>query len=139
MNEKGIPNEAKTRLEIAHKIVERAEDLGIPREDIVIDCLVMTVGADGNAGLVTFETIRRIKKELGVNLTLGASNISFGLPDRDLLNDAFLAMAIAAGVNCPIVDAEKALPIIRSSDLVLGRDQYAKRYSEAYRERIKGQ
>ena len=139
MNERGIPDEAKTRLEIAHKIVRRAEDFGIPRKDIVIDCLVMTVGADGNAGLVTFETIRRIRDELGVNMTLGASNISFGVPDRDLLNGAFLAMAIATGVNCPIVDAAKALPVIRSSDLVLGRDPYAKRYTQAYRERSKDQ
>jgi len=135
MNEKGIPNEAKTRLEIACKIVERAEEIGISREDILIDCLVMTVGADWNAGLVTLETIYRIKKELGVNLTLGASNFSFGLPDRDLLNGTFLAIAIAAGVNCPIVDAAKVLPIVRSVDLALGCDVYARRYTKAYRQR----
>ena len=137
MDERGIPNDAETRLEIAQKIVDRAEGFGIPREDIVIDCLVMTVGAEGSAGLVTFETIRRIKKALGVNMTLGASNISFGMPDRELLNNAFLSIAIAAGVTCPIVDAARALPIIRSSDVLLDRDQYVQRYTKAYRDRIK--
>lgn len=139
MDEKGIPNKVETRLEIAYKIVERAESVGISREDIVIDCLVMTVGAEGNAGLVTLETIRRINQELGVNMTFGASNISFGMPDRNLINNAFLAIAIKAGVTCPIVDPVKALPITRATDVILDRDKYAKRYSQAYRERIKRQ
>ena len=137
MDERGIPNDAPTRLEIARKIVERAENIGIPREDIVIDCLVMTVGAEGDAGMTTLETIRSIRQELGVNMTLGASNISFGMPDRHLINDAFLAMAIQAGVTCPIVDAVKALPIVRSTDVILNRDQYARRYTAAFRQRQK--
>lgn len=134
-DEKGIPNEVDRRLEIAQRIIERADSIGIPSHDVLIDCLAMTVGADSNAGLVTLETIHRIKKEFGVNITLGASNISFGLPDRNLLNGTFLAMTIAAGVNCPIVDVAKALPIVRASDLLLGRDRYAKRYTKAFRER----
>jgi len=133
MDDKGIPSNVDRRLGIALKIVEEADHLGIPREDIVIDCLAMTVGADNKAGLVTLEAIKRIKSELGVNLALGASNISFGLPDRNLINWAFLSIAIAAGANCPIMDVAKARPIVLAADLVLGRDKYAERYISHYR------
>jgi 5-methyltetrahydrofolate--homocysteine methyltransferase len=84
---------------------------------------------------VTLETIRRIKADFGVNMTIGASNISFGLPDRHLLNATFLALAISMGVTCPIVDAAKARPFASATDLALGRDDYAMRYTEAYRDR----
>jgi 5-methyltetrahydrofolate--homocysteine methyltransferase len=134
-DEKGIPTDPERRLVITHKILDRAEAMGISRENIVIDCLAMTVGADGKAGTVVLETIHKIKREFGVNLTLGASNISFGLPDRALINSTFLVMAIAAGVNCPIVDAAKVLPVVRATDLILGRDKYARRYTKSYRER----
>ena len=137
MDDEGIPNDPDRRVAIARKIVERAEALGIPREDIIIDCLTLTVGADSKAGLVTIEAIRRVKAELGVNMTLGASNISFGLPDRDLLNSVFLAIVIAAGVNCPIVDVAKVRSAILAADLVMGRDKYAMRYIEDYRQRQK--
>ena len=137
MDDEGIPNDPDRRVAIARKIVEQAEALGIPREDIIIDCLTLTVGADSKAGLVTIEAIRRVKAELGVNMTLGASNISFGLPDRDLLNSVFLAIVIAAGVNCPIVDVAKVRSAILAADLVMGRDKYAMRYIEAYRQRQK--
>jgi len=135
IDDNGISNDPGQRVAIAHKIVERAEALGIPRNDIVIDCLSLTVGADIKAGLVTIETIRRVKAELGVNLTMGVSNVSFGLPDRDLVNGAFLAIAIAAGVNCPIVDAGKVRPAVLAIDLVLGNDKHAMRYTRAYRKR----
>jgi len=138
-DEKGIPMDPERRLVITHKILDRAEAMGIPPENVVIDCLAMTVGADGKAGTVVLETIRKIRSEFGVNLTLGASNISFGLPDRALINSTFLAMAIAAGVNCPIVDAAKVLPVVRASDLILGRDMYARRYTKSYRERVSQQ
>jgi 5-methyltetrahydrofolate--homocysteine methyltransferase len=134
MADEGIPNDADCRLEIARKIVERAEALGIPREDLIIDCLALTVGADSRAALVTIEAIRKVKADLGVNLTLGASNISFGLPDRNLLNGAFLSIAIATGVTCPVVDVAKVRPIALAADLALGRDNYAMRYIEAYRQ-----
>jgi 5-methyltetrahydrofolate--homocysteine methyltransferase len=137
MDDEGIPEEADRRVSIARKIVGQAEALGIPREDIIVDCLTLTVGADSKAGLVTIESIRRVKTELGVNLALGASNISFGLPDRDLLNSAFLTIAIAAGVTCPIVDVAKVRPIVLAADLALGCDRYATRYIEAYRQRQK--
>ena len=137
IDDEGIPNDSERRVAIARNIVEQAEALGIPREDIIIDCLALTVGADSSAGLVTIEAIRQVKAELGVSLTLGVSNISFGLPDRNLLNSVFLAIAIAAGVNCPIVDVVKVRPIILAADLLMGRDEYAMRYIEAYRQRQK--
>jgi 5-methyltetrahydrofolate--homocysteine methyltransferase len=131
----GIPKDAGRRVSIAHKIVERAEAAGIARENIVIDCLAFAVGADTSSGPALIEAIRKIKAELGVNMTLGASNISFGLPDRDLLNNAFVAMAVAAGITCLITDAAKVRPTIVATDLILGRDRHARRYIEAYRQR----
>ena len=131
----GIPKDSERRVAIARKIVERAEAMGIPREDIIIDCIALAVGADISSGMMVIEAIREVKTELGVNLTLGASNISFGLPDRGLLNSSFLAIVIAAGVTCPVVDAAKVRPIVLAADLVLGRDKRARRYTEAYRQR----
>jgi len=133
----GIPKDAERRVSIAHKIVERAEAAGIARENIIIDCLVSAIGADTSSGLAVIEAIRRIKAELGVNITMGASNISFGLPDRDLVNNAFAAMAVAAGATCLITNVAKIRPAIVSADLILGRDRHARRYIEAYRQRQK--
>jgi 5-methyltetrahydrofolate--homocysteine methyltransferase len=138
MDDQGIPTEVGRRLAIAGRIIARAEALGIPREDIIIDCLAMTIATDDQASLATLEAVRRVKAEFGVNQTLGASNISFGLPDRDLLKSAFLALAIAAGVTCPLVDAAKVRPAILATDLLLGRDEYAMRYIRAYRQRQQG-
>lgn len=134
-DERGIPKDAEGRISVAHKIVERAEAAGIPREDIIIDCLALSIGADISSGQAVLEAIRRIKAELGVNITLGASNVSFGLPDRELLNNAFVTMALTAGATCLIVDVAKVRPIILAADLVLGRDKRARRYIEAYRQR----
>jgi 5-methyltetrahydrofolate--homocysteine methyltransferase len=134
-DDEGIPKDSERRVAIARKIVERAEVAGIGRENIIIDCLAFAVGADTSAGPAVIEAIRRIKAELGVNMTLGTSNISFGLPDRVLLNDAFVAMTIAAGVTCLIVDVAKIRPAVLAADLILGRDKYARRYIEAYRQR----
>ncbi len=135
MDDEGIPKTPERRLEVARKIIARAESFGIPREDILIDCLALTMGADSKAGWVTLEAIRLVKEELGVNLALGASNVSFGLPDRETLNGVFLAIAISRGVNCPIVDAAKVRPYILAADLALGRDEYAMRYIRAFRQR----
>jgi 5-methyltetrahydrofolate--homocysteine methyltransferase len=133
-DEAGVPKDAQRRLAVARKIIERAEAAGIPREDVIIDCLAFAVGADPTSGLVTLETAQRIKAELGVNLTLGLSNVSFGLPDRNLLNSAFVAMVIAAGVSCLIADAAKVRPMVLAADLLLNRDEYARRYIRAHRE-----
>jgi 5-methyltetrahydrofolate--homocysteine methyltransferase len=98
----------------------------------------MTLGADPKSALITVESLRRIKEELGVNMTLGASNISFGLPNRDLINNAFLAVAIAAGLNCPVINVAKMRPIVLAVDLVMGRDTNAMRYIKAQRQSSQG-
>lgn len=133
IDDAGIPKEAGKRVEIAHRLVEKAAEYGIPKEDIVMDCLCLTVGSDSNAGVETLDAIRRVKEELGVNQTLGASNISFGLPNRLLLNQAFLAIAVAAGVTCPTVNIAHVCSTVRAVDLVLGRDRFAMRYIRDFR------
>ncbi len=135
IDDEGIPDNSDRRLAIACKIVERAVTLGIPSEDIVIDCLVQSVGADARAVLITIETIRKVKSEMGLNITVGASNGSFGLPDRNLLNSAFLAIAIASGATCAIADVAKVRPIVLATDLLMGYDKFAKRYIQAYKQR----
>lgn len=133
IGEGGISNEPEKRLAAAAKIIERAGRLGIPVEDIVIDPLVMTVGADSNAGLVTLTTIELVRKEFGVNINLGASNVSFGLPERDVINQAFLALAIGAGATCAITDPMKYALGIKAIDLLRGRDSYGAKYLKYYR------
>jgi 5-methyltetrahydrofolate--homocysteine methyltransferase len=136
LDDDGIPKEADKRLAIAHKIIERAESLGIPREDVIIDGLALTIGADYNAGKVTLDTIGKIRDNLGVNQTLGASNISFGLPNRLLLNQAFLAIAITSGLTCPTVNVAKVRSVVLGVDLILGRDRYAMRYIQDYKKSL---
>lgn len=133
----GIPKDVDGRVRAARRIVEGVESAGIPREDLIIDCLAFAVGAEPDSGAAVLEAVRRIKAELGVNITMGASNVSFGLPDRELINDAFVVMAAAAGANCLIVDVAKVRSIILAADLVLGRDRRGRRYTEAYRQRPK--
>jgi 5-methyltetrahydrofolate--homocysteine methyltransferase len=135
MDDDGIPASADGRLAIAHRIVERATAIGIPVEDVIVDCLTMTVATDPAAALVTLDAVRRVKAELGVNQTLGASNVSFGLPDRSVLNGVFLAMAIEAGVTCPTVHVDRVRPTVLAADLFLGRDAYARRFIKEYRRR----
>jgi len=117
----------------ADKILQRAVQIGIPAEDIIIDPLVMTVGSDSKAAMVTLQTIELISREFGVNINLGASNVSFGLPDRLTVNQTFLAMAIQAGATCSITDPIKLGSTIRSSDLLLGRDDFAMRFIKYFR------
>jgi 5-methyltetrahydrofolate--homocysteine methyltransferase len=137
MDDKGIPGDADRRVAIAHKIVERAEKIGIKREDVVIDCLARTLAAESQSGPAVLEAIRRVRTELGVNQTLGAGNVSFYMPERHLLTGTFLGMAIAAGVTCPIVDVASIRSYILAADLVMGRDNHALRYIRAFRERQK--
>jgi 5-methyltetrahydrofolate--homocysteine methyltransferase len=134
MDERGVPGDAETRLAIAEKILERAAKIGIPAEDVVIDPLVMTVGADPRAALVTLRAVSLIRTSLGVNINLGASNVSFGLPDRQTINQAFLSLAIGEGANCVITDPAKLTLTIRAVDLLLGRDEYASRYIARFRD-----
>ena len=132
-DDEGIPKDADRRVAIAHKIVKAAEKAGVPREDVVIDVLTFAIGAEAESGKAVLEAIRHIKEELGVNITMGASNVSFGMPDRALLNNAWVAMVITAGATALIVDAAKVKPTVLSADLVLGRDRFARRYIENHR------
>ncbi len=133
LDERGIPKDTATRLEIAAKIVERAEAQGIPREDVIIDCLVLPVGAEPQSARVTLEAIRLVRENLGVNVNLGASNVSFGLPNRQIINQSYIVMAILTGMTCVIADPAGLCAPIRAADLLLGRDEYAARYISHYR------
>lgn len=133
----GIPPTAKARLEVARKLVNRAGDYGVPPEDIIIDCLALTIGADHNAGVVTLDAIQMVHEELDQNINLGASNVSFGLPDRKIINSAYLAMAIARGMTTAITDPtiSETQTTLLACDLLLGHDEYAMRWIKAYRQR----
>jgi len=138
-DEKGIPATPQARLEVAEKLVKRAGDYGIQPDDIVIDCLALTVGADSNAGRVTLDAMQLVRQELGVNLSLGASNVSFGLPDRKILNVAYLALGVARGLTAAITDptVPEIQTILLACDLLMGRDEYAMRWIQAFRKREK--
>lgn len=133
MDERGIPADAETRAAIAERIIERAAGIGIPIEDVVIDPLVLTIGADPNAGRVTLEAIELISNRFGVNISLGASNVSFGMPERHTLNQAFLALAIQAGATCVMTHVARLGLTIRATEALLGRDPYAGRYIKMFR------
>jgi 5-methyltetrahydrofolate--homocysteine methyltransferase len=134
-DETGIPETPQQRVDIARKIVSAAGDHGIPPEDVVIDPLAMTVGAATDAVTITLETISRIRDELGVNMCLGASNVSFGLPRRHALNAAFLPMAMAAGLTSAIMScAPEVVGAVRAADLLLGHDEWGARWIAAHRE-----
>ena len=135
-DETGITMVPQERVEIARRIIERAAYYGIPPEDVIIDPIAMTVAADPQAGLVTLETMRLIREQLGNNMTCGASNVSFGLPDRSVLNAAFFPVAMHAGLTCAITnplinDVRKA---VLASDLLLGHDEYAMRWISVFRQ-----
>jgi 5-methyltetrahydrofolate--homocysteine methyltransferase len=132
MDDAGITHDPEKRLAIAEKIINRAVSMGIKEEDIVIDPLAMAVSADPQACMVTLETIRLIHQKLGFNITQGSSNISFGLPNREVLNAAYMAMSIMNGLTCPIANPEKITAIVRATDLIMGRDDYAIRFVEHF-------
>jgi 5-methyltetrahydrofolate--homocysteine methyltransferase len=134
-DDSGISMDPKVRLEAARKIVDRAGELGVPPEDVVIDPLAMTVGADPSAARVFLETAALIRDELGVNMTCGASNISFGLPGRHTIAAAFLPMAMQAGLTCAIANPLQAdgRRAVLAADVLLGRDVYATAWIAAFR------
>ena len=138
-DETGISNDPDFRLGIARKIVQRAQDHGIPPADVIIDPLTLTVAADPDAPRVTLATMRLIRDELGVNMCCGASNVSFGLPDRSAINAAFLAMAMQSGLTCAITDPTN--PVLRqavlATDVLLANDQYASNWIADFRSRQK--
>jgi 5-methyltetrahydrofolate--homocysteine methyltransferase len=134
-DETGITMVPQERVEIARRIIERAKYYGIPAEDVIIDPIAMTVAADPQAGLVTLETMRLIKEQLGNNMTCGASNVSFGLPDRHILNAAFFPVAMHAGLTCAITNplVAEVRKAVQASDLLLGHDEYAMAWISAFR------
>lgn len=135
-DETGIPETPAKRLECARKIVSAAHDHGIATEDVIIDPLAMTVGAATDAVTTTLATISLIRDELGVNMCLGASNVSFGLPQRHVLNAGFLPMAMAAGLTSAIMStAEVCVQAVRAADLLLGHDAWGTSWIAAHRRR----
>jgi len=135
MDDDGITHDPEKRVAIAEKIIDRAVKAGINAEDVIIDPLAMAVSADPQACLVTLETIRLVHQKLCHNITQGASNISFGLPDRESLNAAFMALSIYSGLTCPIANPEKITAAVRAADLILGRDDFAVRFVEYFQSR----
>jgi 5-methyltetrahydrofolate--homocysteine methyltransferase len=133
MDDNGIPATAEGRLRVAEKILDCAGQFGIGPEDILIDPLVLTVGSDSKAATVTMDAIRLIRAELGVNMTMGASNVSFGLPDRHTINAAFLTMSILLGINAPITNPLKDKMTVLAANLLLGRDDFAMNYITYFR------
>jgi 5-methyltetrahydrofolate--homocysteine methyltransferase len=139
MDDDGIPETPEARLKVAAKIIERAGKHGIPVEDVIVDPLALTMGADSNAGRIALQTVELLVKEFGVNITMGASNISFGMPDRAYINSAFVAMAIHAGMTCPITNplVPAVITAVLAADLAMGHDTYGQRWIKAYRKRLK--
>lgn len=137
MDDNGIPETPEARLVVARKILDRADSLGIPLADVVIDPLALTMGAEYTAGLTALRTIELVVAEFGVNVTMGASNISFGMPDRKAINATFIAMAIYAGLTCPITNPLEELVsvAVKAADLSMGRDEYGMQWIKAYRAR----
>lgn len=140
-DETGISSDPEYRLGVARKIVRRARDHGIPPEDVLIDPLALTVAADPQAVQTTLQTMRLIRDELGVNLVCGASNISFGLPERSALNAAYLSMGMVCGLTCAITDPTHPVirDAIRASDVLFGHDEYAVEWIAEFRQRARVQ
>jgi 5-methyltetrahydrofolate--homocysteine methyltransferase len=137
-DETGISEDPNVRFDVARKIVERAEDYGIPREDVVVDPLIMPVGAINMAGRSALSLIRRLREELKVNTTCGASNISFGLPNRHGMNAAFLSMAVGAGMTSAIMNPlhSEEMTGIMGADVMMGTDPECRRWISKYREPV---
>lgn len=129
----GIPNNSQKRVQILTDIRDKAKEMGIGPERLVADCIAESSAVNSMAGLLTMETMRMVRKDLGINFVLGASNVSFGLPDRPVINAVFLALAINAGLNSAIVNAAKMKPYIMATDLMLGLDPKARRYTTYFR------
>ena len=130
LDENGIPENAEDRFKIAKRIVERALSLGIDRRDIIIDCLTLTVSADQTAAVKTLSALKKVKEELGVKTTLGVSNISFGLPDRETVNSAFLVSALNEGLDFAIINpnSRRMMSAFRAFNVLSGHDNGASEY-----------
>ena len=140
-DDSGISEDINVRDEVAKKIVERAIDHGIPKEDVVIDPLVMPIGAINQAGKQVLELVKRLREELKVNTTCGASNLSFGLPNRHGLNATFLPMAISSGMPCAITNPmdKEIMQAVRGANVIIGQDPECNAWIKQYREPTEGQ
>ncbi|MDO7578364.1 MAG: dihydropteroate synthase, partial [SAR86 cluster bacterium] len=138
-DETGISEDPNERFKVAKKIVEHAADYGIKPQDVVVDPLVMPIGAISQAGNQVFELVRKLRSELKVNTTCGASNVSFGLPQRSGINNAFLPMLIAAGMTSAIVNPlhPELVQAIRAGDVLTGVDDGCTKWISAYKEPLK--
>lgn len=134
LDNNGIPKDYKERVKIAEKIVKKAIEYGIKKEDVYIDCLALTVSAQQEEVMDTLKALRIVKKKLGVKTILGISNISFGLPNRDIINETFLAVALGNGLDLPIMNPNKEgmMNVINSFKVLNNNDRGAKRYIESY-------
>lgn len=139
LDEGGIPETADERVEIAEKIINRALDMGIPKEDIIIDCLTLTVSANQNAPKITLEAMKQVKEKFGVKTTLGVSNISFGLPSREVVNTAFVTLALENGLDLPIMNPNSApmISAVRAFKVLKGFDVGAVDYISAFSGEVK--
>jgi 5-methyltetrahydrofolate--homocysteine methyltransferase len=137
-DETGVPDDPYDRLEIARRIIEQAGTLGIPREDVIIDCVTQAIEAEAEAALITLETVRLVRAELDANLTLDISAISAELPGHATLHHAFLTAAITEGVNAPIVNVARDRQIILATDVILGREEATARYIRYFHYRRSG-
>ncbi len=135
-DETGISEDPNVRFAVAKKIVERAADYGVPYSDIVVDPLVMPIGAINTAGVQVMALVRRLREELKVNTTCGASNVSFGLPNRNGINAAFLTMAMGAGMTSAITSPlhPEVMQAVRGGDVMMGHDPDCRNWIRAYRE-----
>ena len=140
-DDSGISEDINVRYQVAKKIVERAIDHGIPKEDVVIDPLVMPIGAINQAGKQVLELVKRLREELKVNTTCGASNLSFGLPNRHGLNATFLPMAISSGMPCAITNPmdKEIMQAVRGANVIIGQDPECNAWIKQYREPTEGQ
>ncbi len=137
-DETGISEDPNERFKVAKKIVERAADYGIHYSDVIVDPLVMPIGAINTAGLQVMHIVRRLREELKVNTTCGASNVSFGLPNRNGINSAFLTMAMGAGMTSAITSPLHAevMAAVRGGDVMMGNDPNCANWIKAYREPV---
>jgi 5-methyltetrahydrofolate--homocysteine methyltransferase len=133
MDESGPPDDAATRVELAKALLDEAANYDIPSDDVIIDPLALPLSSNADIGAEILSAMEQIRDELGNNITLGLSNISYEMPQRDQINNLFLAMAIQSGLSAPIVNVGKSRDAILIADLVMGRDKFAKRYLSHYR------
>ena len=134
LDESGIPETAEKRVEIAEKIINRAMEIGIPKEDIIIDCLTMTVSAKQTAAQITLDAMKQVKEKFGVKTTLGVSNVSFGLPQREVVNTAFVTLALENGLDLPIMNPNSASMIgaVRAYKVLKSIDKDSVQYISAF-------